>query len=358
MVPGRATVDLWPDVSDLAPGERFDTGFLHPDGRPAQVFSSLHPATVMRHFAWMREYGIDGVFVQRFANGLRNPRVNTFNDAVLANCRAGARQQERVYAVMYDLSGLPAGGVGAVAADWRDLRDRGGVATDPGYLHQDGRPLVAVWGVGFSDRRDYGLAECHALIVALKREGVAVMLGVPTYWREGSRDTIPDPARLETFALADVICPWTVGRYRDDASLATYAKDVLAGDLTWCRERNITFLPVAFPGFSWKNLKGDPSVSIPRRGGRFLWSQFAAYRSAGLEAAYVAMFDEVDEGTAIFKCVNDPPAAGESRFIDFEGLPSDHYLWLTGQGQRLLRGELPVTAEPPGRSPQPTKPSG
>jgi hypothetical protein len=52
------------------------------------------------------------------------------------------------------------------------------------------------------------------------------------------------------------------------------------------------------------------------------------------------MFDEVDEATAILPCVNDPPNQPGSAFIGYEGLPSDHYLWLTGQGRRLLRGEI------------------
>jgi hypothetical protein len=342
MGPGRATVDLWPDVSDLGADERFDTGFRRADGSPAQVFSSHLRPTVVRHFAWMREHGIDGVFVQRFAVGLRHPRGRAFNDTVLGHCRAGAREHGRVYAVMYDLSGMPSGGLERVAADWRDLRDQQGVTADPGYLQHGGRPLVAVWGVGFQDRRAYGLPECRVLVESLKREGAAVMLGVPARWRSGTHDALPDPARLETFALADVLSPWTVGRYRDDASLAVYTNQVLAGDIAWCRERGIAFLPVAFPGFSWHNLKGDPSDAIPRRGGQFLWSQFAAYRAAGLDAAYVAMFDEVDEGTAVFKCVSDPPAGQDDLFIGYAGLPSDHYLWLTGQGRRLLRGELPA----------------
>jgi hypothetical protein len=335
MAPGRASVDLWPDVSGLAPEDRFDTGFRHPDGRVAQVFSSHRATTVDVHFRWMREHGIDGVFVQRFANGLRDPKVKRFNDTVFAHCRAAARAHGRVLAVMYDLSGLKSGDLRRVSADWREIR---GSAADPGYLHHAGRPLVAVWGVGFADGRAYDLAECRALVDELKAEQASVLLGVPAYWRSGRRDALPDPALPELCARADVLSPWTVGRYRDDATLAAYA-GVLTGDVAWCRARGIAYLPVVFPGFSWHNLKGDPPDAIPRRGGRFLWSQFAGLREAGLDAAYVAMFDEVDEATAILPCVSDPPAQEGSRFIGCEGLPGDHYLWLTGQARRLLRGE-------------------
>lgn len=53
------------------------------------------------------------------------------------------------------------------------------------------------------------------------------------------------------------------------------------------------------------------------------------------------MFDEVDEGTAIFKVSNAPPRPG--RFVTYEGLPPDWYLRLVGEGGRLLRGERPNT---------------
>ena len=52
---------------------------------------------------------------------------------------------------------------------------------------------------------------------------------------------------------------------------------------------------------------------------------------------YVAMFDEVDEGTAIFKVSNTPPKPG--RFVTYDGLPSGWYLRLTGEGTKLIRGE-------------------
>ena len=53
--------------------------------------------------------------------------------------------------------------------------------------------------------------------------------------------------------------------------------------------------------------------------------------------AYVAMFDEVDEATAIFKVSNTPPK--QARFQTYEGLPSDWYLRLTGEGTKVIRGE-------------------
>src|SRR5580658_2257514 len=51
---GNAKVDLWPDVSELGPDERFATGFKLADGRAAEVFSSFKQATVLRHFQWMK----------------------------------------------------------------------------------------------------------------------------------------------------------------------------------------------------------------------------------------------------------------------------------------------------------------
>lgn len=54
---------------------------------------------------------------------------------------------------------------------------------------------------------------------------------------------------------------------------------------------------------------------------------------------YVAMFDEVDEGTAIFKCVNNVPVGEQSKFVTFEGLPSDFYLKMVGAGTKLIHDE-------------------
>jgi hypothetical protein len=322
----------------------------------ASVFSSFCRKTVLRHFGWMKQYGIDGVFVQRFAVETYHPlNLNHFN-SVLMHCREGANLQGRAYAVMYDLSGLQAGQMGHVMEDWKSLVDRMRIGRDDkdrAYLREGGKPVVAVWGVGFNDGRRYTLAECGELVQFLKHDkqygGCTVMLGVPTGWRTLDRDSLNDGKLHEIILEADIVSPWTVGRYASLKSIARHAEERWQPDQQWCEQHGKKYLPVVFPGFSWHNMKPDaPLDQIPRQKGQFLWSQYVQAKKAGATMIYQAMFDEVDEGTAIFKCTNSPPV-GASPFVTYEGLPSDHYLWLTGTGGRLLRGEVPPTEQLPQR---------
>lgn len=357
--PGACSIDLWPDVSELGPDERYATPFRHADGSVAEVFSSQNRATVVRHFKWMEDYGIDGAFVQRFAVSTRNKPLRVACDRVLLNCRAGANQHGRAYALMYDLSGLGAGQIDLVINDFRRLVDEMRLTCDPNdkaYLHHRGKPVVAVWGVGFSDaKRRYSLDDCRRLIEFLKHDPDyghnTVMLGVPTGWRTLSRDAVTDPELHEVIALADIVSPWSVGRFGKLPEVPRFAERVWRADKLWCDERKLDYLPVVFPGFSWHNLKGDARLNAtPRLRGAFLWSQYVHARRAGATMVYQAMFDEVDEGTAIFKCTNNPPV-GASPFVTYEGLPSDHYLWLVGQAARMVRGAAPV------RDTMPTRPT-
>jgi hypothetical protein len=153
----------------------------------------------------------------------------------------------------------------------------------------------------------------------------------------------------ELILKADIVSPWTVGRYTNPRQAADYAANVVKPDIQWCQEHGRQFMPVVFPGFSWHNMNANsPQNQIPRLKGQFLWSQFKADKAAGATMVYQAMFDEVDEGTAIFKCTNDPPV-GASSFVTFEGLPGDFYLKLVGHAARVMRGEAAVTEEVPVR---------
>ena len=62
---------------------------------------------------------------------------------------------------------------------------------------------------------------------------------------------------------------------------------------------------------------------------------------------YGAMFDEVDEGTAMYKLaptVNEIPAQGSWVPLDIDGvsLPSDWYLRLANEATKMLRGDTPL----------------
>ena len=346
--PGHCTIDMWPDLTGFEADELYPTDFRHADGRVANVFSSSNLKTVDRHFAWMKEYGIDGAFLQRFAVSARNRQLRPHLSAVLDNVRKSAGKHGRAWSVMYDLSGLRAGQMQSVMDDWKMLATELRVRDDTAYLRHRGKPVVTVWGIGFNDNRQYTLEECRALVKFLKSDpvcgGNTVMLGVPYWWRRLERDTLRDPVLHEILAEADVISPWAVGRYQRPEQLPGLQKEVMEPDLRWLTERKLDYMPVIFPGFSWHNMNKRPGREaplnqIPRRGGQFLWAQAAAAKRSGAKMVYVAMFDEIDEGTAIMKVTNDPPV-GDSPFVTYEGLPSDHYLWLTGQIGRLMRGEI------------------
>jgi hypothetical protein len=348
--PGSTNVDLWPDVSELSADERYATAFKTADGKAAEVYSAFNAKTVIRHFQWMQEYGIDGVFVQRFAGEVFNPPgLRQFN-TVLDHCREGANKYGRTYAVMYDLSGMRAGQMDKVIQDWKLLTEKMQITKDPAYLHHNGKPVVSVWGFGFNDGRRYTLKEGLELVAFLKsKEGgeCTVILGVPTYWRTLERDTVNDKTLLELISKADIVSPWTVGRYSTPEQAMSYAKKTMTPDLAWCKENKKEYLPVVFPGFSWHNQNPRfPVNSIPRLGGKFLWSQYVAAKEAGATMIYQAMFDEVDEGTAIYKCTNNVPV-GASNFATFEGLPSDHYLKLVGMASKMIRGDIPLVSDMP-----------
>ncbi len=356
-------IDMWPDVSEYE--KTYPTGFVHEDGSPARFFRSADKSTVDLHFKWMREYGVDGVFMQRFFNQA-NPDSNSTE--VITHALSAAQKNERAIAIMYDLSGLKSKNqdCSSLIEDWKYLVDELKVTNpnngDNTYLYHNGKPLVAIWGVGFPDRpyniRDIGI---ERFIDFLKNDpeygGCSVMLGVPTFWRALEADCINDPYLHEIIKSVDIVLPWMVQRFSPllHNDMDRY-RDVILGDLAWCKVNNIDYVPSVYPGFSWHNLSVHefpddikPSGSIPRQGGKFYWQQISTAINAGCKMLYVAMFDEVNEGTAIFKCSDNPPVSDTLEFVDMDGMPSDHYLWLTGEAGKILKCEQPLKFAMPQR---------
>ena len=336
--PGKCTIDLWPDVSEYE--KTYETAFKLPDETPAKVFSSYDASTTDLHFKWMKQYGIDGVFMQRFVVSIRNQKGNDNYNKILNNAVLSAEKYDRAICLMYDLSGMEAGEEDILIRDWKELCEKYKLVSrnNNHYVYHHGKPLVAVWGIGFNDRRKYGYEQVKKIIDFLKSEGCSILVGVPTHWRTLTIDAVSDTRLLELVKQADIVHPWLVGRF-DNNTYEPYRKSI-EEDIKWCKANGKDYMPVLFPGFSWHNMKKDaPQNMIPRLGGRFFWKQVKGAVDAGAESLYLAMFDEIDEGTAFFKCTNTPPV-GESSFITYEGEAPDHYLWLAGEAAKYLRGEL------------------
>lgn len=334
------TFEMWPDMSELTGEEKFAVpNFRHQDGTPAHLFSSVHSRTVERHFEWMSDYGIDGVFLQRFLVEANKPS----SGLVLQNVRAAAAKTGRTYALCYDLSGHSAEKlVDTLIADWKKLVAEEKITQDKNYLHHQGQPVLFVWGF-FSDR--FSPAIANRLIDELKKDGpyqVTLVGGCQWYWRREK-----DAEWAQVFRRFDVLSPWNVGNTAMIEGKKQAATDYWRDDLAAVIAAKKEYLPVIYPGFGWRNLKGEGAArnDIPRLGGDFFWRQFHVAAELKLQMAYVAMFDEVDEATAIFKVTNDPPSPG--KFQTYEGLPPDWYLRLTGAGTKLLRGEIPNQRELP-----------
>ena len=331
--PATVNVELWPEVGEYPPESLYPAGaFTLPGGKPATLFSSAYPGVVAKHFDWMRKYGIDGVMVQRFL-GLDGARRSIEEARVLGYARHAANRTGRTFAVEYDMSGTPPErAIEEMRKDWHFLVDTMKITEDPRYLHHNGKPVLEIFGF-FADRFDGKAANAIIDAFYTKDKYAVTLVGAGEWWWR--RET--DPEWTRAFRRFAAYSPWDVGNTQRVGDKTVAATSRWADDLAEAKRAGMMFFPVIYPGFSWDNLTRKPpgSTIIPRRKGEFFREQFQAAADLGVGQAFVAMFDEVDEGTAIFKVTNDFPTKGH--FVGLEGLPSDTYLRIAGEGTKLIR---------------------
>lgn len=124
--PIRSTVDMYPDMREYGSDEKYNAHLTFPDGSMAPVFSSNNRNTAIRHMKWVRDYNLDGVFIQRFISGYDNKTQMSHKDSV-------------------------ADRVEDMKNDWMHLVDDIGVTNSDRYLHHRGLPLVSLWGYSVRD---------------------------------------------------------------------------------------------------------------------------------------------------------------------------------------------------------------
>jgi hypothetical protein len=356
--PSGTLFDYWPDTSELSAAEKCDTGLKLPNGQPAYLFSDYNQQTVVRQMQWLKDNNMDGVMLQRFTSELSDPAMLAERNQVTKNVMAGTSQTGRTFTIMYDISGQNASTlVSTIENDWKSLVDTVGVTKNGRYLNQGGRPLVVIWGFGFSDRPGTP-ADLNTLLDFFHNNAnpayrATVMGGVNNDWRTNT-------TWASTLKNFDVISPWTVGRYKmgtstDQTTVKNWVTSNTAADLTYAKQQNKLYMPVIWPGFSFHNQNtGQALNSYPRWGGNFLWQQayysLQAEKTAGMPTMlYGAMLDEVNEGTAFFKQATTSagwPSGMTMVPLNTDGytqLSNDWYLKVGGEVDKMTRGDIPLS---------------
>lgn len=359
----HTNLEAWPDVREYAttfPGCPFkQAGITQPgftgnlgNGSPAGMYSAWSDQTVNKHFEWMRQYGgIDCVALQRFGSELGNIPLKDWKNGIAAKVRTAAETYGRKYYIMYDISGWT-NFQSEIKTDWTSLRT--GHVTSPAYAMEDGKPVVCVWGMGFSGRP--GNAQSWQDVLAWFKAQGCYLIGGLTQGFHADAGSYTDPATLavttnqQAYKTCDMVMVWTVGKSTGFATLY--------GDgLNWCNANGKAYQADVYPGTAFYNtdFATDPNAirnKRPRNHGDFMWSQFAAARSKNIQSIYISMFDELQEATQIFKTAEDASMIPEGRYfltLDADGVAcsADFYLRLTKDGSDMVKGIAPYLSAHP-----------
>ncbi|GLR18810.1 hypothetical protein GCM10007940_34260 [Portibacter lacus] len=346
--PGNVDIELYPEVSEYRPEDLFYNNFGNlGDGTPATFFSSYSESVTQLHFSWMEENGIDGVALQRFITQFDEPILTANRDSNAVRVARAAEEYGRVFYMMYDITELGADLFTTVTEDWEErmIKDLQ-ITSSPQYLHQDGKPVICIWGIGFD--HVYGTSEETAqLIEWFKNQGIYVIGGVPIEWRTGEIGSKPNFDTVYT--KLDMVSPWTVGGFFDTVAADSYNDHYLEGDFAYCEANGLDYLPVMFAGISNHNWEvgASPQNQVPRLGGDFFWHQVKNIRNLGISSGYIAMFDEYNESTAIMNSADSYFSIPSNQYfltLSADGVyhSPDFYLRLAGEiSQHFRDGTIP-----------------
>ncbi len=345
--PGNIKFEAFPATDEYNSADLYTTGLGNTsEGQPAKLFSSYKANVIDKHFEWMKDNQIDGIALQRFIGETFDGVFKSNRDSITARVKRSAEKHERIFYLMYDMSGLDVAKFDSMKTDWQNnMIAKLQITSSPYYVHHNNKPVVCIWGFGFTDRSGSS-AQCLDVINWFKSNGCFVIGGVPTNWRNSNGDS--KPGFLSVYNAFDMISPWSVGRFSDNNGADNFRTNYLIPDLAYCNTNNILYQPVAFPGFAWSNWNGGTQNQIPRNKGEFFWRQIYNIQQTGISNGYIAMFDEYDEATSIMKMADSYFAIPNNQYFlttsaDGSYLSSDFYLRLAGKATRVIKGLDPIT---------------
>ncbi len=342
----NVNVCSWPDISIYPSESLYQTNLADlGDGRKAKLYSSIDPEVVKIHFDLMEKAGLDGVAVQRFVGGIGKTITKTEANH-LDYVRQNSERTDRLFYICYDLNGAGSDILECLKNDWvYEIEQTRALTSSPNYATVNGKPVVEIWGIGY----DFGISEqkMGQIIDFFHSRGCYLVAGTPRGWREGG-----SAYSLDLYKKIDCISPWTVGVYGNTNDANSYYNQTMIADNNYCNQNGMDYLPVCFAGSgNWVSENGTFSET-DREGGKFLWNQVRNAKSLGLNAVYIAMFDEYEENTNILNSARDYfdiPTNEYFETISKNGIwaSSDYYLRLVGAASKLLRGEIANTNEIP-----------
>ncbi|MGW3286142.1 galactose-binding domain-containing protein [Streptomyces sp. NPDC001002] len=341
--PTNTGISCWPDVREYT--NTYQTSYAAlGNGQPAKLFSSYDQQTVNTHFLWMQQNNIDTAALQRFnPTGGEGPT----RDAMATKVRSAAESYGRKFYIMYDVSNWT-NMQSEIKTDWTTKMSAHTASS--AYAKQNGKPVVCIWGFGFNDpNHPFTPAACLDVVNWFKNQGCYVIGGVPREWRTGTGGS--QPGFLGVYHAFNMISPWMVGAIGNVGEADNAYNTYTVPDQADCNANGIDFQPCVLPG----------DVSGRQRAhGDFMWRQFYNMVRAGVQGIYISMFDEYNEGNQIAKTAETQawvPTNSGFLALDEDGTAcsSDYYLRLTGDGGRMLKGQIALTAT---RPTQPVVPGG
>lgn len=386
--------DFWPDFSDYeaAGVPLYDTQMRYPNGEPVKVYSCWDYETVDLHIKWVAEYGLKGVFFQRQALNINNSRSRALFDRVALHVWRACEKYNVKFAMMPCNNYIEMPGDDTVAKrelvkeniinDWKYIVDELRVPGRPGYRMIDSpmyayqknrqgipRPVMGLWGLGW-DNRPMTPGDAREIISAFHNDdeySAYVMGGLTHDWRSDPKSA----EWLELYKELDMVSPWRVIfaiKTSDDV------RSTMREDLEYCYDNGLDYNPVISAGASTRHKLGEVEKRNwkPRYTGQHMWNQAlelergwgALEQSRGLAPGslprflYLAMLDEIDEGTALYKQaesqgnlpVNDTNDQTLNLVaLDEDGttVSADFYLRLSKATQDLLFGSMAPTQDVP-----------